>query len=101
MKIVRGFGRFWWDFLVGDDWTNGWLPSWAPRSFSLSSSASPSTFDAAEARRLSAPTSFPIIDDGAIPHDLAREARRAVSSCPRLALFLEQRADAETAGRMT
>ncbi|HZO34049.1 MAG TPA: hypothetical protein VFB17_03125 [Gaiellaceae bacterium] len=20
MKLVRGFGRFWWDFVVGDDW---------------------------------------------------------------------------------
>lgn len=20
MKYVRSFGRFWWDFLVGDDW---------------------------------------------------------------------------------
>jgi hypothetical protein len=20
MKYVRGFGRFWWDFIVGDDW---------------------------------------------------------------------------------
>jgi hypothetical protein len=21
MKYVKGFGRFWWDFIVGDDWT--------------------------------------------------------------------------------
>ena len=20
MKLIRGFGRFWWDFIVGDDW---------------------------------------------------------------------------------
>jgi hypothetical protein len=20
MKLVEGFGRFWWDFIVGDDW---------------------------------------------------------------------------------
>jgi hypothetical protein len=20
MRYVRGFGRFWWDFIVGDDW---------------------------------------------------------------------------------
>jgi hypothetical protein len=20
MRFVRGFGRFWWDFVVGDDW---------------------------------------------------------------------------------
>jgi hypothetical protein len=20
MKVVVGFGRFWWDFIVGDDW---------------------------------------------------------------------------------
>ena len=20
MRYVRGFGRFWWDFVVGDDW---------------------------------------------------------------------------------
>ena len=20
MRLVRGFGRFWWDFVVGDDW---------------------------------------------------------------------------------
>ena len=20
MRFLRGFGRFWWDFLVGDDW---------------------------------------------------------------------------------
>ena len=20
MKIVRGIGQFWWDFIVGDDW---------------------------------------------------------------------------------
>jgi hypothetical protein len=21
VKYVKGFGRFWWDFIVGDDWT--------------------------------------------------------------------------------
>ena len=21
MRYVRAFGRFWWDFIVGDDWT--------------------------------------------------------------------------------
>jgi hypothetical protein len=21
MKYVKAFGRFWWDFIVGDDWT--------------------------------------------------------------------------------
>jgi hypothetical protein len=20
MRAIRGFGRFWWDFVVGDDW---------------------------------------------------------------------------------
>lgn len=20
MKYLRGFGRFWWDFVIGDDW---------------------------------------------------------------------------------
>jgi hypothetical protein len=20
VRLVRGFGRFWWDFVVGDDW---------------------------------------------------------------------------------
>lgn len=35
---------------------------------------------------------YPIIDDAPIPQELARDARRAVSSCPRLALFVEQRA---------
>jgi hypothetical protein len=20
MRFLRGFGRFWWDFIVGDDW---------------------------------------------------------------------------------
>ena len=20
MRLVRGFGRFWWDFVIGDDW---------------------------------------------------------------------------------
>ena len=44
---------------------------------------------------------YPIIDDVSIPQDLARDARRAVSSCPRLALFLEERADAEAARRTT
>ena len=34
---------------------------------------------------------YPIIEDGPVPSDLQREARRAVSLCPRLALLLEQR----------
>jgi ferredoxin len=40
---------------------------------------------------------YPIVDDGAIPQELVREARRTVSSCPRLALYIEQRAAAEAA----
>ena len=40
---------------------------------------------------------YPIIDDGPIPRELVRDARRAVSSCPRLALFIQQRAEAEPA----
>jgi ferredoxin len=40
---------------------------------------------------------YPIIDDGPIPQDLVRDTRRAVSSCPRLALFIERRAEAGTA----
>ena len=38
---------------------------------------------------------YPIIDAGPIPPELSRDARRAVSSCPRLALFIEQRSEAE------
>jgi len=34
---------------------------------------------------------YPIIADTPIPNALQREARRAVSLCPRLALMLEQR----------
>ena len=34
---------------------------------------------------------YPIIADGPVPAGLQREARRAVSLCPRLALLLEQR----------
>jgi ferredoxin len=34
---------------------------------------------------------YPIIEDGPIPPELAKEARRAVSMCPRLALMIEQR----------
>ena len=34
---------------------------------------------------------YPIIEDGPVPSNLQREARRAVSLCPRLALLLEQR----------
>jgi ferredoxin len=34
---------------------------------------------------------YPIIDDAPIPGGLQREARRAVSLCPRLALLLERR----------
>jgi len=40
---------------------------------------------------------YPIIDDGPIPQGLVRETRGAVSSCPRLALFIEQRAAGEAA----
>jgi ferredoxin len=34
---------------------------------------------------------YPIVADEPIPPDLAREARRAVSMCPRLALLVERR----------
>jgi ferredoxin len=34
---------------------------------------------------------YPIIADGPVPSELQREARRAVSLCPRLALLLEPR----------
>jgi ferredoxin len=34
---------------------------------------------------------YPIIDDGPIPPGLAKEARRAISMCPRLALMIEHR----------
>ncbi|HET6171142.1 MAG TPA: ferredoxin [Gaiellales bacterium] len=34
---------------------------------------------------------YPIVSDGPVPSGLQREARRAVSLCPRLALLLEQR----------
>ena len=34
---------------------------------------------------------YPIVSDEPIPADLAKEARRAVSMCPRLALDLEKR----------
>jgi ferredoxin len=34
---------------------------------------------------------YPMIDDEPIPPELAREARQAVSMCPRLALLIEQR----------
>jgi ferredoxin len=34
---------------------------------------------------------YPIVDDAPIPAELAKEARRAVSMCPRLALMIEQR----------
>jgi ferredoxin len=39
---------------------------------------------------------YPVIADGPVPGGLEREARRAVSLCPRLALLLEQR-DADDA----
>jgi len=39
---------------------------------------------------------YPIIEDGPIPPELAKEARRAVSMCPRLALLIEQRAGSRT-----
>jgi ferredoxin len=34
---------------------------------------------------------YPIMEDGTVPRRLERDARRAVSLCPRLALLLEQR----------
>jgi len=33
----------------------------------------------------------PIVSDEEIPPELAKDARRAVASCPRLALMIEQR----------
>ena len=35
---------------------------------------------------------YPIVDDRPVPPELVRDARRAVSACPRLALVLERRA---------
>jgi len=41
MRYVRAFGRFWWDFIVGDDWvvaaaiglvSTGWSPRMSTRS---------------------------------------------------------------------
>lgn len=40
---------------------------------------------------------YPIIDSRPVPQDLVRDTRRTVSACPRLALFVEQRADVEAA----
>ena len=34
---------------------------------------------------------YPIVDQRPIPEQLAKDARRVVSTCPRLALALEQR----------
>ncbi len=34
---------------------------------------------------------YPIISDEPIPRDLERQARQAVSMCPRLALLIEER----------
>ena len=34
---------------------------------------------------------YPIVADGPIPSDLAKDARRAASMCPRLALLIERR----------
>ncbi len=34
---------------------------------------------------------YPIVSDEAIPRGLEREARQAVSMCPRLALLIEER----------
>jgi ferredoxin len=36
---------------------------------------------------------YPIISDEPIPRDLERQARQAVSMCPRLALLIEERKD--------
>ena len=41
---------------------------------------------------------YPIVDGRPIPQELARDTRPAVSSCPRLALFIEQIADVEPSG---
>jgi len=40
---------------------------------------------------------YPIVDAGPIPDELAKDARRAVASCPRLALLIEQRRGTEAA----
>jgi len=37
---------------------------------------------------------YPIVDERPVPRALSGDARRAVSSCPRLALALERRAKA-------
>jgi ferredoxin len=34
---------------------------------------------------------YPIVSDEPIPRDLERQARQAVSMCPRLALLIEER----------
>ncbi len=39
---------------------------------------------------------YPIIADEPIPRELAKEARMAVSMCPRLALLVEQRRTSRT-----
>jgi ferredoxin len=36
---------------------------------------------------------YPIISDEPIPRGLERQARQAVSMCPRLALLIEERSD--------
>ena len=36
---------------------------------------------------------YPIVSDDPIPRDLERQARQAVSMCPRLALLIEERRD--------
>lgn len=34
---------------------------------------------------------YPIVEDGAVPEHLLKDAKRVVSACPKLALALEQR----------
>jgi ferredoxin len=40
---------------------------------------------------------YPIVADEPVPPGLAKEARRAVSMCPRLALLIEQRRSSRAA----
>jgi ferredoxin len=43
------------------------------------------------------PWGYPILTPGRVPKDLVGHARRAVASCPTLALILDQRSRARTA----
>ena len=40
---------------------------------------------------------YPIVDASPIPDELAKDARRAVASCPRLALAIERRGETKAA----